>query len=215
MKYRRVTAMALVLLLAAAARAANPDDAAPKARVDKGDPQQKISLPQDPWQREAAMERIRKQQAAQEKKTMQKAAAHGLQWDGSKFVPAAKPEDKVELARQTRVCDLLSAKERNPLSAIELIPNARLAHYQWLLSNREYVCVGWHAEVAKVDEGEDGKDGKTFELIVRPTLATKEGRRTVFTPYRVKETWRLDARNQLTCEKSEPVAGDHKFVLVD
>lgn len=126
-----------------------------------------------------------------------------LQWRGCRFVPAAKPEEGDRFTRQRQVADLFSANAP--------VPQARTDHFQWVLSNERFRCVGWYGTVAKVV---DGPEGTVVELVARPHLFTREGG-IAHTPAASRETWRVDGRNNLVCEKIEAEPGHPKLLMTD
>ena len=147
-------------------------------------------LPRDAAKREAIMVRLREERLARQAEQHERARQLGLKWDGCRFLTGAKlGDDGFEEQKDAADC----------FFAIQANPEERAIHYQWLPSD-QYVIVGWSAIVIRVSPQ---KKGKSIELLVRPTLGTREGNRPAFTPYRLKETWKMDEQRKLTCEVIE------------
>jgi hypothetical protein len=156
---------------------------------------EKASIPEDPVEADAVRRRLEEEQAARQAKAADESRQRALQWRGCQFVPTAKPEDGERFARQRQVAELLSA--RAP------VPQARTDHFQWVLSNERFRCVGWYGTVAKVV---DGPEGTVVELVARPHLVTRGGG-IAHTPAASRETWRVDRQNNLVCERIEAEGG--------
>jgi len=164
---------------------------------------QKASIPEDPVEADAVRRRLDEERAARQAKAMEEFRQRNLQWRGCRFVPKAKPEEGDRFTRQRQVADLFSAKAP--------VPQARTDHFQWVLSNEEYRCVGWYGTVAKVV---DGPEGSVVELVVGPLLFTREGA-LAYTPAASRETWRVDAQNNLVCERLEREPGRPELLMID
>jgi hypothetical protein len=155
----------------------------------------KMSVPEDPQEREIAFQRFSQDEATREAKRVETVRARAYEWQGCKFRPAAPPANVEDYARQKVAADLLSANET--------MPQGRVDFFEPIFAHEDYCVVGWVGTVTKVV---DAPDGTRIELLVQPALTTAAGG-LAYTLQTYRETWRIDANGRLSLEKAESGGG--------